>query len=301
MKLSEAIERLAVATRANLRSPRTVQAYREKCGTLLDFLGDVEVKEITVDDLRRYIASLVDAELSPFTVKTLIQHIKRLFNFLDEEGFLADNPSDRIRTPDPKRKKPKGVLGADVKALLQDVKGDSLYDLRDRAAILFLADTGARAAGVCGLQLEDLDLEEGLASVTEKRGKTRFVMFTEPTAEALRAWIEAVEIEEGPVFLGLGPRSEGALTPNGLGQMLRRRSERAGCKGPTNPHAFRHGFARHYLLDGGDLGTLSNILGHEDVAITVEYYGVFLVNEMKAVHDQHSPVTSILEQNNGQK
>ena len=62
MLLSEAIEALCVATRADGRSPRTVQAYREKLRYLVDFLGDVRIEEVTTHDLRRYIADLMDRQ-----------------------------------------------------------------------------------------------------------------------------------------------------------------------------------------------------------------------------------------------
>jgi integrase/recombinase XerC len=294
MKLSAAIEALCVATRANGCSKRTVGSYRDKLKWLVEFLGDVDVEDITVHDLRRWVAHLMDSNLSPFTVQSRVRHAKRLFNWLAEEGDLDDNPMKRIHTPTPRRRKPKGIHQEDVLALLEGAQGPGLYDLRDRALILFLADTGARAGGVCGLKMQDLDVDAGLAAVTEKRGKTRYVMFTEPTAEALRDWLEAANIEGGPVFLGLGSRSEGALTPNGLSQMLRRRSAELETVGPTNPHAFRHAFARHYLLDGGDLGTLSELLGHESVEITKNYYAIFSLPELKKMHDRHSPVKSII-------
>ena len=97
MLLSEAIDALAIATRANGRSARTVQSYRQKLRPLLEFLGDVAVDAVTVHDLRGYVVSLRDREqrysdhptrptiasgLSPFTVSSIIQSTKRLFNWL---------------------------------------------------------------------------------------------------------------------------------------------------------------------------------------------------------------------------
>ena len=58
MLLSEAIERLVIATQADGLSPNTTDGYRRKLKPLLDFLGDVPVEEITTDDLRRYVAYL---------------------------------------------------------------------------------------------------------------------------------------------------------------------------------------------------------------------------------------------------
>jgi site-specific recombinase XerD len=294
MLLTEAVEALCIATRANNRSVRTVSSYRNKLKPLVARLGNVSVETVTVHDLRAYVAEMMDSDLSPFTVSGRVRHMKRLFNWLEEEGIIENNPVERIKTPQPKRDKPKGISEEDILLLLEEARDDRLYDLRDRAIILFLADTGCRVGGLCNLRVQDLDLEAGMATVTEKGGKSRYVMFTEPTRKALEVWLDARPQDQGDdVFLGLRGRSKGALRPNGVAQMLRRRAKRAGCEGPTNPHSFRHAFARHYLLDGGDLGTLSDLLGHESVEITKKWYGVFLVEELKGKHYEHSPVRAM--------
>jgi len=309
MLLSDAIEELCIATRANGRSPRTVQAYREKLGYLLDFLGDVVIEGISIHDLRRYIAHQMDRQtrwadhplhseiegaLSPFTIAGRIRALKRLFNWLQEEGILEHNPAKRIKTPQPKRREPKGISQSDFVALLATTEGDSTFELRDRALILFLGDTGCRVGGLCGLRVQDLHLDMGLATVTEKRDKTRLVPFTEPTAAALRAWLKVRPEDKGPwVFVGLAHHSKGALSSSGVLHMLRRRAKQAGVTGPVNPHAFRHAFARHFLLDGGDLGTLSELMGHEDVGITKQYYAIFTIKELQAKHREHSLIAQI--------
>jgi len=292
MTLTEAIRALIVATQANGRSPRTVAAYREKLGHLVTYLGDVAVESITVDDLRAFVADQM-GRLSPFTVASRVGAMKRLFNWLESEGRIEVNPGRRIKRPRPQRREPKAISLDDVRALLATAKGDTLADVRDRAMILFLFDTGCRAGGLCGLRLDDLHLEAGLALVYEKGGKSRFVMFTPQTGAALRAWL-AVRPEGGQsVFVGLKRKT--ALTPSGVWQMLQRRAERAGVEGASNPHAFRHGFARFYLLDGGDLGTLADILGHSSVEVTKAYYGVFTFQELQEKHRRHSPIAKMFE------
>ena len=168
-----------------------------------------------------------------------------------------------------------------------------MADLRDRAVILFLMDTGCRVGGLCGLRLSDLDLDRGLAVVTEKGRRTRYVMFTPTTREALRAWLEVRPDKGSGVFVGLGNKSNGALTPNGVATMLSRRSKKAECTGPTNAHAFRHGFARHFLLNGGDIGPLADILGHESVETTKRFYGIFTLGELQTMHEKFSPVADM--------
>jgi site-specific recombinase XerD len=294
MRLSEAINALAIATRAEGRSPRTIQAYQEKTSYLLAFLGDVEIERVTLSDLRRYAAHLWDRGLSPFTVSGRVRHLKRLFNFAQEEGILTENPARRIKVPSPKRDKPKGIQWDDFIALLGITEGGDPLDVQDRALILLLFDTAARVGGLCGLQVNDLDLERRRALVTEKGNKTRFVFFQDTTAQALAAWLDVRPEDKGPwVFVGLTARSRGKMDAHSVGKMLKRRGKQAGCKGPINPHSFRHGFARHFLSSKGNLAILSRILGHSSVAVTVDFYGVFTVDELQAQHDQFSPIANL--------
>jgi site-specific recombinase XerD len=314
MQLAEAIEVLLVATRADGRSQETIKGYRRKLRQFLAFFGDVVVEEITVNDVRRYIAHLWDRPtrwadhpkrkeqaggLSPYSVAGHVRSIKRLFNFLESEGLIEVNPTRRIKTPDPKQREPKAIALQDFLALLTVTEGKSALDRRDRAIILLLADTGIRVGGLVGLRVQDVDLERGLVTVTEKGNKTRLVPFTKPTSEALQAWLE-MHPQKGPwLFVSLGSRAKGALSSNGVAQMLRRRAEQAGIEGRVNPHSFRHALAREYLMDGGDLASLSDLLGHSSVEVTKQSYAVFSVAELQEKHARHSPVARLLGEGNG--
>jgi len=309
MLLTEAIEALAIATRANGRSRRTVDSYRQKLKPLVAFLGDVAVESVTTDDLRRYVVHLMERRtlyaghpthekregtLSMFTVEGHVRAIRRLFNWLEEEGRIEANPMRRIKTPQPRRREPKGIRREDLLALLVITEGGDVAGLRDRAIILFLADTGCRVGGLCGLRVQDVDLESRLATLTEKGERTRRVPFTRTTARALQDWLDVRPQDKGPwLFVGLGNRAHDAVSPNGVARMLKRRAKQAGVTGPVNPHAFRHAFARDFLMDGGDLGTLADLLGHTNVLVTKEYYGIFTIQELQEKHERHSPVTQI--------
>lgn len=195
---------------------------------------------------------------------------------------------------------PKGIEWEDFLALLNATTGDDAQSLRDHAIILFLADTGCRLGGLCNLTMDKLDLERWRADVAEKGGKPRFVFLRKSTVQALVAWLEVRPQDKGPwIFVGLTKKAKGQMTVHSVGKMLKRRGKRAGCKGPVNAHSFRHGFARSYLTSGGDLGTLSSILGHSSVAITVEYYAVFTADELQRQHAKHSPISRLENGENG--
>ncbi len=310
MLLTEAIGALLISTRVEGRSQETVKGYRRKLKPLVAFLGDVPVEEVTTGDLRRYIVHLMERPtrwrdhpkhqerpggLSPFTVAGHVRAAKRLFNWLEGEGVIEISPTRRIRTPRPKRREPKAIELEHFLALLATTEGESVADLRDRAILLFLADTGCRVGGLCGLRVQDVDLEAGLAVLTEKADKTRFAPFNRPTAEALEAWLKMRSQHQGPwLFVSLGPRARGRLSSSGVAQMLKRRAQRAGVKGRVNPHAFRHFFAREFLMNGGDLATLADLMGHSSVEVTKASYAIFTVRELQEKHRRHSPVAKLL-------
>lgn len=301
MILSEAIEALAVATIADGRSAQTVKDYRQKLGYLLAFLGDRQVDQVTVTDLRRYVADMRGRDtlytghgfrhehaggLATATLATRIRAMKRLFKWLYEEGQIIDNPARRIQIPRLARgEQPKAISDADLQRLLKEVAGSA----RDTALVLFLADTGCRRGGLVGLRLDDLDLGNGRAWVTEKGNKRRAVFLSGLTVTALQAWL-TVRPPVGHSFLWLSETTGEPLTGDGVAQILRRLGKRAGCTGPHGAHSFRHGFARQWILSGGDMGTLADVLGHADVQTTWAAYAVFSQDELQAKHAKHSPI-----------
>ena len=315
MLLSEAISALLIATKADGQSPETVMAYRRKLKPFADFLGDIQVESISVDDLRRYIASMRDeatlyadhpyhrpraGTLSPFTVAGRVRALKRLFSFLEQEGAITVNPARKIKTPRPRRDEPKAASMRDFLALLRTTETGTVADVRDRAILLLLGDTGCRVGGLCGLRVADIHLESGLVSLTEKGSKVRLVPINPLTADAIHAWLVVRPGDQGTaLFVSLSTSKRGPLTPGGVGQMLKRRARLADVRGLVNPHSWRHFFAREYLMAGGDLATLADLMGHSSIEVTKAYYAIFTVGELRAKHARYSPIAQMQGGKNG--
>jgi len=306
MKLRKAISIYLQSVKGEI-SPRTHAWYAGKLKSLKDFLGDREIEEITAHDLRRWRARLLDrterwvehpyrtpkeGSLSPHTINGHIRACRRLFRWLNLEGYISDNPALKlnfIRTPD---EEPKAATEEDIRRMLRVAKSTSP---RDYALLCFLIDTGARAGGVVSLTLDRLDLERRRALVIEKsqkRERARRVFFTTETRQALEEWLAVrPKTECDHVFLGV----HGApLSVSGLYQVLRRLAKKAGIKGRFNPHSLRHAFARRVLQQGADLATLSQLMGHSSVEVTVHYYARWADDELGALHDRYSPLTGLL-------
>lgn len=315
MLLEEAIRMLLIATRVEGRTPQTLEWYRQRLTRFLAFMGNVPVEQIRPNDLRNYLAHLMDQKdrwtshpklkrkeggLSEYTIAGHFRALRKLFNWLESEGILDTNPMRRIKAPKFGQCEPKGIAESDLLALIETTKAGTVSDLRDRAIILVLTDTGCRLGGLCGLQVQDIDLKQEMAIVKEKGRKVRYIFLNPPTIEALKAWLAVRPEDSGTaLFVSLGNKAKGPLSPNGVRQMLRRRAKQAGIKGPVNPHAFRHTFAREFLMKGGDLASLSDLLGHSSVMVTKHFYGTLTMRELKEKHKRYSPVVHLLKKGEG--
>ncbi|MEA3338122.1 MAG: tyrosine-type recombinase/integrase [Chloroflexota bacterium] len=310
MKLSEVVAELVCATIANGRSVRTAQAYEEKLKPLVVYLEDKEVSDVTISDLRGYVGHLrgrtsrfvdhpfkarVSGGLSDATVASLIRHAKRLFNFAVEEGIIDTSPAKRLRNFRAPRGEPKAASMEDLGKLLDAMDDSSLRAAsRDKALLLVLLDTGCRLGGLAGMKLDDINLKNGRIYLVEKGNKGRYAFIMPMTRDALRAWLDVRPSDQGDhLWSTLGSNGGDHLSTQGIRQVLRRWKKRADVTGRVNPHAWRHTFAREFLTDGGDLASLSDIMGHSDVKVTQAFYAIFRTHELQEKHDRHSPVARL--------
>ena len=309
MKLSEAVDELLIATSAAGRSDRTVRDYAEKAACLVDYLGDKEIDQLTAGDLRRFVEGLrkrtsrfeqhpnretLSGGLSPASVAAYVRVVRRLFSFLVEEELLDKNPAHRLKAPRTARGKPKAISQPDLQKLLESTDIATVVGKRDRALILLLADSGCRVGGLVRIDVDDVDLERCRVILREKGEKVRYGFFSEPTKHAIQDWLEVRPNDKGTrLFVSLGTRGDAHLTEQGVREMLRRLKKKSGVKGPVNPHSFRHGFARQYLTNGGNLASLADTMGHSDVHVTWQSYGIFTIDELKAAHAKYSPVAQL--------
>jgi integrase/recombinase XerD len=296
MLLSEALRELDLSKVGNT-TDSTRAWYRRRVGSLIKFLGDVDVEMVTVLHLRRWKASLVERNnrwadhptrpeveggLSPWTIRGHVRAVRHFFKWLVDEGLLANNPAARFKMPPKPPNEPKAVDPDDVLAML------NVADTRDQAIVRFLASTGCRVGGVADLRLSDLELDRRRATVREKhRGgkKARRVYFGASTARALAMRIEIRPAsEDDHVFLG----RQGSLTEGGIYLVLKRLAQEAGVEGRFNPHSFRHAFARGALQNGADLGTASEMMDHGGIGVTHEFYARWADDELERSHRKYS-------------
>jgi site-specific recombinase XerD len=249
--------------------------YTQKLGSLADWAGtDAEISTAMVNRFLTHIQTTPSTRTgtlrSSYTVHGYAQVVKSFARWCEANDLIPKAP--KVTMPRVDQKVIEVFSEAQIKQLLAVTRQEETPALvhRDRAALLFLLDTGVRASEFCGLTLDRLHLEAGWAKVIGKGRREREVAFGQSTrVEMVRYLRRYRRGDVAQVFTG--KRGE-PLTPSGLDQMLYRLGGWAGVEGVRcSAHTFRHTFAVNFLTRGGDLYALSRLMGHSTVKTTEIY------------------------------
>lgn len=250
------------------------------------------IQEITPSILREYLLHLEATGRNPGGIHAGYRAVKSLFIWYENEIEPAEwhNPIRKVKAPKLSIKVIEPVPMETVKRLVASCDGSRETDARDRAMILFLLDTGARAFEACGADLNDLDLINGDLIIRHGKGdKQRMVMIGKRTRQEVRRYLRSRNDNCPALWItGSGER----LSYEGLNQILRRRSQYAGVKKP-GLHDFRRAFALGCLRAGMDIFSLQKLLGHSDLTVLRRYLAQN-TEDLRLAHAKAGPVDNEL-------
>jgi site-specific recombinase XerD len=291
-QLQEWIASFLLDREAGNLSPRTIAFYNEKLNKFIAFcdaanIGDVE--EITPDIVRRFLLCLKSEGHNPGGVHCHYRAVKTFVRwYVDEmEPDRFRDPFHKVSLPKPTTPLLPPVPLEDIKAMLQTC-GKDWHGIRDRAAILALLDTGARAAEFTGLNVEDVNMRTGAVFIRNgKGGKSRTVFIGKTARRALRRYLRTRRT--GALWI---KQNGDGLEYGGLRAILRLRSKMARIEKMPYPHAFRRAFAVNMLRAGCDLETLRRLMGHSDLQVLRRYLDL-LDSDLQRVHAIASPADQL--------
>lgn len=190
----------------------------------------------------------------------------------------------------PKERPQRTTTVADV-AALRLVCGDDIRGRRDRALIHVLASSGMRRTEVASMKWGHLDLATGIVTVpVTKNGHPRIVRLDKDAQRAVRRYAHALnawefETDREPAeYIWLSTTRRTNLTSNGMGQMLRERSQEAGVD--VSAHAFRRGFAVQWLRKGGSESYLRQVAGWKSPRMVAAYVAKVAQEEALVEHER---------------
>ncbi|BBZ05085.1 tyrosine recombinase XerC [Mycolicibacterium chitae] len=278
------------------RSEHTRRAYLGDLRSLFDFLGaEADLSGLTLPVLRSWLAAQAAAGAARTTLGRRTSAIKAFTAWATRRGLLATDPAARLQVPKARRTLP-AVLRQDqaidamAAARSGAAQGDPLA-LRDRLIVEMLYATGIRVSELCGLDVDDVDVDRRLVRVLGKGNKQRSAPFGAPAEEAVRSWLtdgrpQIATGESGPALL-LGARGR-RIDPRQVRTVVHDTVGAVPGAPDMGPHGLRHSAATHLLEGGADLRIVQELLGHSSLA-TTQLYTHVSVARLRAVHDQAHP------------
>jgi integrase/recombinase XerC len=277
------LRHLAVERRA---SPHTVRSYRHD---LDEFVGALPAGEslAQVDHraIRAWLAGLHGRGLEPSSIARKLAAVRSWFRFLVRRGVLRANPAREVRSPRLPRRLV-SFLPIDEAIVL--VEGRALPGRapeRDRAIVELLYASGLRVSELAGLDVDDVDREQGTVRVLGKGNKERIVPFGRAAARALDAYLALRGDARGALFVN---RRGGRLTVRSVHAIVGRAARAARLTRRVTPHTLRHTFATHLLDGGADLRAIQELLGHSRLSTTQRYTHVG-ADRLMQVYDAAHP------------
>ena len=271
-------------------SPHTLQAYRRDLNKVLVFCDKASITgwaALDIQGLRQLVSRLHQQGQSSRSIARLLSAVRGLYHYLNREGLCDHDPANGLAPPKGERRLPKTLDTDRALQLLEGAVEEDFLAQRDQAILELFYSSGLRLSELTGLNLEQLDLADGLIQVLGKGSKTRVLPVGRKAREALQAWLPLRALanpHDDAVFISqrgqrLGPRAiqlrVKAAGERELGQNL-------------HPHMLRHSFASHLLESSQDLRAVQELLGHADIK-TTQIYTHLDFQHLASVYDSAHP------------
>ncbi|MBP6963843.1 MAG: tyrosine-type recombinase/integrase [Armatimonadetes bacterium] len=281
--------------RAKNLSPNTISYYRYRLQAFERFCADSPVapENVTPERIREFLTAEAE-EKSATTANHAYLTLQAFFNFLVSDGFIAENPMQRVDRVKRRRTVIETFTQEQVERILSSC-GKDFVGVRDRAMILVMVDCGLRVSELCGLTMDDISWTEQTLLVVGKGDIERVVPFGQAARQALTQFMaRRGALDTKTVFVStLGQ----PLNRHRARDIIKARCKEAGVTGVRcSPHTFRHTCAVWYLRNGGDVFSLQKLLGHSDLTMTRRYCELSQT-DVADKHRLYSPADKLTNKN----
>ena len=302
------------SNQAEGKSPKTVTWYREMLALFSNYckknLLSNDISVLTIDKVRHYILYLrqkpkfqghpytpqQDTLLSPRTLQCHCRCLKAFASWLYAEGYTEENFLGNLKLPKAPIKVMVPLTSKEIKQTMGSINKKSPTGVRNHSILGMLLDTGLRASEAANITLGNLNLKDGFIKVTGKGSKERVVPIGEYTRMILWSYINKARPKPttrnyDSLFLS---RNGNPITVNTIKLIFARLAKSSGVT-RLHAHLCRHTFAINYILNGGDIFSLREILGHTTLEM-VNHYLHFTSSQITAQHHKYSPMDKLQSQ-----
>lgn len=226
------------------------------------------------------------------TIARKLAAIKAFYRFLEEEGYIYNNPAEVIEAAHKGIQLPKVLTVEEVERLLDEPNLGVLEGYRDRTMLEVLYATGMRVSELVNVPVGNVNLQMQYIIVMGKGSKERMVPLGQTAIKYLTHYLEAVRPKliadkENVKTLFVTMRGS-TMTRQRFFEIIDSYGKSAGIKKKITPHMLRHSFATHLLNNGTDLRVVQELLGHADIS-TTQIYTHLDVERIRSIYDKAHP------------
>ena len=265
------------------RSPRTSENYKHYILEFLKFAKISSPAEITDDVVREFRVALARRDMKRVTQGYYAIALRNFLKYMAKRDIKTLS-ADKIELPKVPGRQIDTLEYGDLERLLAAPKGDSLRDLRDKAILEMFFSTGLRLAELCALP-RGIDLKRGELSVRGKGDKLRVVFISDSARDAVKAYMARRGDAEEKLFVSLDRVGKviGPITPRAVQRLVAARATQAGIPNHIHAHLLRHSFATDLLVNGADIRSVQELLGHANIS-TTQVYTHLTNKQLREVH-----------------
>ena len=257
-------------------SKLTINGYLKDLDLFLEFLNENNIKKyssVTYQDIRLYVNYLHDQNYKNKTISRHISSLRSFFKYLKVNNIIDDNPCILISNPKLEKKLPKYLSFDDTEKLLNAFDSNNYIGLRNSTIMEMLYSTGIRVSEIINIKESDLSKSTKSIKITGKGNKERIVYFGTRCLNLIKQYLNnsypKLNINNLP-YLFLSKRGK-KINDREIRKIIDDAAKIAGIKIKISPHVLRHTFATHMLMDGADLRSVQELLGHENLSTTQIY------------------------------
>lgn len=279
------------------RSQKTIANYDHYLTRLIDYAGDIDVKDINPELVRKWrlwLNRLGTNTADELQKSTQNYHLIALRSFLKycAKRDIPALSAEKIELSRTKRKQVTFLSEEEVGRLLGQPGTSNVAGLRDRAILELLFSSGLRVSELVGLNKDHVNLKRMEFMVRGKGQKDRPIFISPEAALWVGKYLDARTDTSPALFARVGGQKKAdtsgdflRLTARSVQRMVARYALLAGITKHVSPHTLRHSFATDLLMNGADIRSVQAMLGHSNIA-TTQIYTHVTDPHLKKVHEQ---------------
>jgi site-specific recombinase XerD len=279
------------------RSQKTIQNYDHYLTRLTDFAGDIAVKDIDAELVRKWrlwlnrLGTNTSDELGKSTQNYHLIALRSFLKYCAKRNITALT-ADKIELARTRRKEVTFLNEDELERLFGQPDLETISGLRDRAILELLFSSGLRVSELVGLNKDQINLKRREFMVRGKGEKDRPIFISTEATAWIEQYLSKRQDTAKPLFIRYSGNTQvdlsgnfHRLTSRSIQRLVARYALLAGITKHVSPHTLRHSYATDLLMNGADLRSVQAMLGHSNIA-TTQIYTHVTDPHLRAVHEK---------------